>query len=161
VDNVECRVPAGAATIICEPWERKQAPIIANEAKYSLPYCMALAFLGIPVTAAHFLEEEISAEAVAFGRKISWTPMLDADFPKRFEAEICVNFRGGRQERVRIEQVKGSAERPASTAEIKAKFVSNTEPHYSKAQQQRLIDLVLEGAADRPVVELASSLRAR
>jgi len=158
--SIECRVPPGAAGIICEPWERKQTPAIPNEAKYSLPYCMALAFLGIPITAEHFLAEQVSAQALDFARKISWTPMLDADFPKKFEAEICINFRDGQKTSIRIDQVKGSAERPASIGEIKEKFASNTNNLCPHDVQQRLIELLLEGASDTPVAELGALLRA-
>lgn len=159
--SVECQVPPGAAAIICEPWKRKQTPAIPNEAKYSLPYCMALAFLGIPITADHFLAEQVSAEAIAFAQKISWTPMLDADFPKKFEAEICVKFRDGKSTNIRIAQVKGSSERPASVAEIKAKFLGNTRALYATELPKRLIDLLIDGETDRPVAELGCLLRAR
>lgn len=161
INIIECRVPQGAAAIICEPWERKQTPTIPNEAKYSLPYCMALAFLGIPISAGHFLAEQVSAEVVAFAKKIAWTPMLEADFPKKFEAEICVNFRDGRKTRIRIDQVKGSAERPASVVEIKAKFLANTQALYTTELQQRLIALLLDGAQDIPVAELGILLHKR
>lgn len=157
--SIECRVPPGAAAIICEPWERKQTPAIPNEAKYSLPYCMALAFLGIPITPEHFLAEKVSAEAVAFAQEISWTPMLDADFPKKFEAEICINFRDGKKIRARIDQVKGSVERPASIDDIKAKFVGNTKTIYAPDVQQRVITLLLDGVTDMPVAELGALLR--
>lgn len=160
IASIECRVPPGAAAIICEPWERKQTPAIPNEAKYSLPYCMALAFLGIPITAEHFLAEQVSAQALAFAKKISWTPMLDADFPKKFEAEICISFRDGQEDRTHIDQVKGSAERPASIGEIKEKFVLNTNTLCPHDGQQRLIELLLGGPSDTPVAELVALLRA-
>ena len=159
IEQVECWVPQGAAAIICEPWSRKQSPAIPNEAKYSLPYCMALAFLGMPITAEHFLADEVSAEAVAFAQKISWAPMLNADFPKKFEAEIRLKLRGGQEIKVRVDQVKGSAERPASVEEIRAKFVGNTKARYKPEAQQRLIDWVLGGEPDQPLADLGALLR--
>ncbi len=159
IERIECWVPAGAAAVICEPWDRKQTPGILNEAKYSLPYCMGLAFLGIPITASHFLSGQVNADAVALAQKISWTPMLDADFPTKFEAEISIHFRDGKTVRIRIDQVKGSAERPATMTEIQAKFIDNTRALYAPDEQQRLIDLLLGGAADLPVAELSSLLR--
>ncbi|MES2535379.1 MAG: MmgE/PrpD family protein [Pseudomonadota bacterium] len=157
--SIECQVPQGAAAIICEPWQRKQTPAILNEAKYSLPYCMALAFLGIPITAEHFLAAQVNAEAVAFAQKISWTPMINADFPRKFEAEICIVLRSGEKITTRIDQVKGSADRPASIDEIKEKFITNTRARYAPDVQQGLIGLLLDGAADTPVAELGALLR--
>lgn len=161
IGSIECQVPPGAAAIICEPWDRKQKPAILNEAKYSLPYCMALALLDIPITAEHFLSEQVDPEAVAFAKIIAWAPMTDADFPEKFEAEICINLQDGKKLTTRIDQVKGSAERPASIDEIKEKFVANTKTIYSPNVQQRLIDLLLGNASDTPIAELGALLRAQ
>ncbi len=159
ITHIECRVPPGAAAIICEPWARKQSPVRLNEAKYSLPYCMALACLDIPITAQHFLSTEVNAQAVAFAQHIRWTPMRDADFPNKFQAEIEVRCRDGQSTLVRIDQVKGSAERPASTEDITAKFIENTRTCATPHTQQLVIDWVLHGASDLPVTQLGELLR--
>jgi 2-methylcitrate dehydratase PrpD len=159
IAHIECRVPEGAAGIICEPWARKQTPLVLNEAKYSLPYCMALAFLDIPITAQHFLSTQVEADAVTLAQKISWTPMRDADFPNKFQAEIEVQCRDGQTAHVRIDQVKGSAERPASRQEIEAKFIGNTRTWAAGDAPQRIIDCLLLGATELPVAQLGALLR--
>jgi 2-methylcitrate dehydratase PrpD len=161
IQSIECKVPQGAAAIICEPWRRKQTPTILNEAKYSLPYCMALVFLDIPITAQHFLSDTVNAEAVAFAQKISWTPMLDADFPNKFQAEIEVHHTSGNASIIRIDQVKGSADRPASVAEIETKFKSNTSARFKTQTQNAVIELMLQGANDLPVAKLSELLVSR
>ena len=158
--RIECKVPQGAAAIICDPWHQKQSPGILNEAKYSLPYCMALAFLNIPITAQHFLSDQVNAQAVAFAQKISWTPMLDADFPKKFQADIEVHLGKGQSFHKRIDQVKGSADRPASLENITPKFANNTAHRFGNEHQLQLIDMVLNGSPDLPVSKLSDLLRA-
>lgn len=158
--RIECKVPQGAAAIICDPWLQKQSPSIVNEAKHSLPYCMALAFLNIPITAQHFLSDQVNAQAVAFAQKISWTPMLDADFPQKFQAEIEVQLGKGQSFHKRIDQVKGSADRPASLEDITHKFANNTAHRFGHAHQRQLIDMVLNGSPDLPVSKLSDLLRA-
>ena len=158
--RIECKVPQGAAAIICDPWLQKQSPSIVNEAKHSLPYCMALAFLNIPITAQHFLSDQVNAQAVAFAQKISWTPMLDADFPQKFQAEIEVQLGKGQSFHKRIDQVKGSADRPASLEDITQKFANNTAHRFGHAHQRQLIDMVLNGSPDLPVSKLSDLLRA-
>jgi 2-methylcitrate dehydratase PrpD len=158
--RIDCKVPQGAAAIICEPWYQKQSPTILNEAKYSLPYCMGLAFLNIPITAQHFLSDQVNAEAVAFAQKVSWSPMPDADFPKKFQAEIEVLIGSGASLQKRIDQVKGSADRPASIADITHKFTNNTSPRYGNAHQLKIVDLLLHGSPDLPVSKLSDLLRA-
>jgi 2-methylcitrate dehydratase PrpD len=161
IQSIECKVPQGAAAIICEPWNRKQTPTILNEAKYSLPYCMALAFLDIPITAQHFLSDTVNAEAVDFAQKISWSPMLDADFPAKFQAEIFVHDKDGQTSTVRIDQVKGSADRPASIEELEVKFKTNTAARFSTATQNAVIDLMMQGANEVPVAKLSELLASR
>jgi 2-methylcitrate dehydratase PrpD len=161
IKSIECKVPQGAAAIICEPWNRKQTPSILNEAKYSLPYCMALAFLDIPITAQHFLSDTVNAEAVAFGQKISWSHMLDADFPAKFQAEILVHLKDGQTSSIRIDQVKGSADRPASIEEIEAKFKTNTSVRFTASTQNSIINLMRQGDSDFPVAMLSELLGSR
>ena len=160
ISRVECKVPQGAAAIICEPWDRKQSPSILNEAKYSLPYCMALAFLDIPITAEHFLAEHVDTRAVDFAQKISWMPMEDADFPNKFQAEICLHHIDGQRSSTRIDQVKGSAERPASVEDIQAKFMANTAGRFQSSTQSDIIDVLLNGSVDLPVATLSALLKA-
>jgi len=159
VVHIECKVPQGAAAIICEPWPQKQTPGILNEAKYSLPYCMGLAFLNIPITAQHFLSDEVNAQAVSFAQKISWTPMQNADFPNKFQAEIEVQRVNGQSLQKRIDQVKGSADRPASIEDITHKFANNTAHRLGHLQRDRLIDLLLNGPPELPVSQLSTLLR--
>lgn len=159
ITNIECKVPQGAAAIICEPWVHKQSPTNLNEAKYSLPYCMALGFLNIPITAQYFLAEHVSADVVDFAKKISWSPMPDADFPNKFQAEIWVHHGNDQISKTRIDQVKGSSDRPATMHEIQAKFLNNTSLRHTQSTQQKIIDSLLHGAADLPISELQSLLR--
>lgn len=160
ISRIECKVPQGAAAIICEPWDRKQSPSILNEAKYSLPYCMALACLDIPITAAHFLAEHVDTQAIGFAQKISWMPMEDADFPNKFQAEICVHHSDSQRSSIRIDQVKGSAERPASVENIQAKFMANIAGRFQSSTQRDIIDVLMNGSVDLPVATLSALLKA-
>jgi 2-methylcitrate dehydratase PrpD len=122
---------------------------------------MALAFLDIPITAQHFLSDTVNAEAVAFAQKISWTPMLDADFPNKFQAEIAVQYPTGNTSIIRIDQVKGSADRPASLEEIETKFKTNTSARFTTKTQKAVIDLMMQGSKDLPVAKLSDLLLSR
>jgi 2-methylcitrate dehydratase PrpD len=122
---------------------------------------MSLAFLDIPITAQHFLSDTVNAEAVAFGQSISWSPMLDADFPAKFQAEILVHLNDGQTSTIRIDQVKGSADRPASIEEIETKFKTNTSARFAMPTQNTIINLMLQGDEDLPVAQLSQLLCSR
>jgi 2-methylcitrate dehydratase PrpD len=121
---------------------------------------MGLAFLNIPITAQHFLSDHVNAQAVAFAQKINWMPMPDADFPNKFQAEIKVQLRNGQSFQKRIDQVKGSADRPASLEDITDKFDSNTSHLFSKDHQLQIVDLMLHGSSELPVSKLSELLTA-
>ena len=160
IERIECKVPQGAAAIICDPWHLKQTPSILNEAKYSLPYCMGLAFLKIPIAAQHFLSDQVNAQAVAFAQKISWTPMQDADFPNKFQAEIVVHLFNGQSLLKCIDQVKGSADRPATVQDITEKFGHNASLRFNKDHQLKIIRLMLHGSSKLPISKLSEMLTA-
>ena len=87
--------------------------------------------------------------------------MLDADFPAKFQAEIFVHDKDGQTSTVRIDQVKGSADRPASIEELEVKFKTNTATRFSSATQNAVIDLMMQGANEVPVAKLSELLASR
>lgn len=156
---VECLVPEGAADIICRPWPEKQRPTTTGEAKYSLPYCLALALLDIPITPQHFLDGVVDARACDLAGKISWRPMPDDHFPAQFQAEIHVRLANGETLTMRVDDVKGSVVRPASVHEVQEKFLANTHEKFSATAQERLIDVVLAQPLETPITALQNALR--
>jgi hypothetical protein len=56
---------------------------------------------------------------------VTWSPLEASTFPQRFEADMTVTFSDGRQQRCRIDDVFGGANRPASADQVKAKFRAN------------------------------------
>ena len=127
VANVLCKVAPGAALVICEPWAAKQSPRSTNEAKYSLPYCLARILSGKPVDLDAMAGERIDDDAVALSRRILWEPRPESPFPEKFDADLTVVLEDGRRFHRYIEQVAGSAERPASADAIERKFMANAE----------------------------------
>ena len=84
--------------------------------------------------------------------------MEDADFPNKFQAEICVHHSDGQRASIRIDQVKGSAERPASVEDIQAKFMANTAGRFQLPTQRDIIDVLINGSVDLPVATLSTLL---
>ena len=87
--------------------------------------------------------------------------MLDADFPNKFQAEIAVQYPTGNTSIIRIDQVKGSADRPASLEEIETKFKTNTSARFTTKTQKAVIDLMMQGSKDLPVAKLSDLLLSR
>lgn len=124
VARILCRVPAGEGPVICEPWERKQAPETAHAARWSLPIVVAARLVEGRVDLATF--ESPASDAVReLAQRIEWEPLPGARFPERFEAEIVCERKSAPAERVRIDDVYGNHTRPPGSEALIAKFRAN------------------------------------
>lgn len=160
VASLTCSVPAGAAGIICEPWPTKLAPTSGHAARWSLPIVVAARLVEGKVDLATF--EQPASEAVrAMAARIDWKPLEDADFPRRFEAQITCRLKNGGEESVRIEDVYGNRSRPAGPEAVLAKFRANATRSLPDAAVAALEATMmrLEEAAD--LTALTAALRGR
>jgi 2-methylcitrate dehydratase PrpD len=94
VEAILCEVPPGAALLISEPWERKLTPRSGHEARYSLPIALAARLVEGAITPMTFANPP-SSKIMAKAERISARSMTNADFPKRFEARLHVQFARG------------------------------------------------------------------
>lgn len=121
--RLTCLVPAGAAGVVCEPWPAKQHPPSGHAMRWSLPGVVAAEIL----SGVSFDTFEIAPprELLDLTRKMEWMPLETTAFPSRYDAAIDVRFRDGRTRRFSVDDAYGNASRPASLADIEAKFLQN------------------------------------
>lgn len=124
VSSIVCRVPTPEAAIICDPWERKQAPETGHAGRWSLPIVVAARMVDGTVNLATF-EEPPSAELRELARRMRWEPLTGAHFPERFEAELICETFAGACHTIRVEDVYGNHTRPPGAEPVMAKFRSN------------------------------------
>ncbi len=119
-----CRVPEGAAPVICDPWEDKLAPPTPHAARWSLPVAVAARFVDGRVDLDTF-EKPFTPAVLDLARRMRWETLEGSRFPEQFDAEIVCTLADGTTRAIRIEDVYGNASRPAGEAEIRAKFRAN------------------------------------
>lgn len=124
ITAIVCEVPAGAAPVICEPWERALAPATGHAARWSLPIAVASRLVEGKVDLATF-ERAASPEVRSLARRIRWVPLANARFPERFEAVITCELQSGAPQTVRIDDVDGNHTRPPAAARVMEKFRGN------------------------------------
>jgi 2-methylcitrate dehydratase PrpD len=110
-----------AAVEICE----NRDPSTPYEAKFSIPYCVALAALNRPVDLAAFTVEglrDAGVRAMMQRVELSLDPAAEAAFPAMRAAEVAITTRGGRVHRYRQPTRRGDPDFPMSDADIDAKF---------------------------------------
>ncbi|MGQ0656189.1 MAG: MmgE/PrpD family protein [Betaproteobacteria bacterium] len=158
IESVVCRVPAGEAAIICEPWEGKQQPQTGHAARWSLPIAVAARLVEGKGDLGTF-EAPAGAAVRELAARMRWEPLPDAKFPQRFEAELVCETKAGRTETVRIDDVYGNHTRPPGEGPILAKFRANAARSLRDEGVTAVIDAVngLEKAKDLSV--LSDALR--
>lgn len=148
IEKVACRVPAGAAPIVCEPWDVKLDPGTPHAARWSLPIVMAEYWVEGRVT-LHTFERPSSAGVRELAARMSWEPLQAAQFPEKFGAEVACHLRDGKTETVRVDDVYANASRPAKRGEVLAKFRANAAAVFDAAALKTL-EAALNNLDDTP-----------
>ena len=106
-------------------------PSTSYEAKFSLPFCVALAALKRPVNLAAFAPEGLhdpALRAMMARVEVAVDPQAEAAFPAMRAAEVAVTLRGGRVVCYRQPTRRGDPDFPMSDADIGAKFHMLADP---------------------------------
>jgi 2-methylcitrate dehydratase PrpD len=139
VVDVECRVPAGEVPIICEPAEAKRAPRTDYDAKFSLPFTLAAAFVdgrvGVETFAARRLEDPA---LLALAARVRYTVDPASTFPSTFPGHVVVRLADGRRLEARTPSNRGGPEAPLATGEIVDKFRENAARALPEGQARAL-----------------------
>lgn len=158
VEQIECRVPAGAAPLVCEPWSEKQRAS-GHPARWSVPIVVAVALADGNVSLDTF-ESAPSADVLSLAKRITWRPLEGARFPERFEAEITTTLLDGARLEARVDDVYGNASRPASEDEVLAKFRANARRVLTSAGAEKLENAILERDPSLATIKAALAMLA-
>jgi len=141
IAQVDVTVGAGVGTSLSEPYGMKRSPPNAYAAKFSIPFCVALALTEGEVRLAHF------GEAWPIARRVS-------KLAAKVRHSIDPNFDIGAAERGRVrvtltdgrtfEAENDSAEDSLTVGEVTAKFTDCTAELLSTAHQTLIIDAFLD-----------------
>jgi 2-methylcitrate dehydratase PrpD len=123
IESVECRVPTGEVPIICEPRAGKLRPRTGYDAKFSLPYSVAAAFVTGRVDLDTYAEGGLGDPAVlALAARVTHAVDDSPGYPQRFPGWVRVRLRHGRVLEARQRDSSGGAEIPLPEAAIIEKF---------------------------------------
>lgn len=146
IAEIRCRVPVGQEAIIALPWEHKQSPTRANEARWSLPYVVALRLVTGGVSIENF-EGTPNPDVVELAKRITWEPWIDSGYPERFPAEVKITLRDGSSESIVVADVNGNRTRPWGIEQVVSKFTKNAERGgLSDQNRDRILNAFLETA---------------
>lgn len=118
------RIAAGAAPIVCEPWQQKLDPPDGHAARWSLPVVVAARLVEGRVDHQTF-RFRAAPDVLSLAGRMIWEKLDSDSFPHAFEAEILCRTVDGADTRVRVADVYGNVARPARRDDILAKFRAN------------------------------------
>jgi 2-methylcitrate dehydratase PrpD len=158
VASIHCEVPPGEESLICEPWAEKLRPVSAYQAKFSLPYALG-ALLTDGAVSVDTFEGPARPEVCAAAARVSWSPMADGDFPRRFGARLTMTTRSQQKVSAHVEDVRGTAGRPLAEGEAVDKFLACARRALAHDAPEQVIEAVRELRHARDVTALSAALR--
>lgn len=126
IADIECRVGEGTVHRLWEPLVSKQRPPTPYAAKFSTPFCMAVAFFDGRAGFAQFTESRIHDPAVTgLAAKIRYVIDPDDEYPRNFSGHLRATLRDGTTREYRQPHMRGGAREPLADEEVRVKFLDN------------------------------------
>lgn len=140
------RVIVGVAKDLLQlPFSRKE-PRSMEEAQFSIPYCVAAVLSGEPRGPAWYAEHVLHAmrlKPIVDRVVLIRDDWAENGFPVRLAARVEIEDEGGHKLETRVENPKGSPQRPLSEGEVREKFVELVEPMAGLARAERIAERIL------------------
>ena len=123
IKSIHCFVDEVPSSFICDPINAKYEPKSAYEAKFSMPFLMALAFFDGNISLKSY-ENLSRAEILEFAKKITYEKKASSGFPKYFPGHIRVQTLK-KSFNVDVDINRGNFDNPLSFEELQGKFLNN------------------------------------
>lgn len=134
----------------------------AGEAKFSLPYGVALALnehsVGVRHMTPEYWDNPVNKELAALV-KVCVDPEVQAKFPGERGARVEIGLKDGRRFTRECYDLKGSPNNPIGWAELAVKFVGNAAGVIPKANAEQLMKVIADLENRRNVTEIIELLK--
>jgi 2-methylcitrate dehydratase PrpD len=151
IAHVDITIGAGVGASLCQPHDMKRSPANAYAAKFSIPFCVALALTEGTFCLSHFEEGWPTAQrASALAAKVRHTTDSAFDVGAADLGHVRITLTDGRV----FEIEKRTSESSLTIGEVAVKFADCAHGLLDTAQRQRIIDtfMDLEHVADMSAV---------
>lgn len=158
--EVECETGEGLVHRLWEPLAEKQRPASGYAGKFSMPYCMAVAFLDGKVGLSEFSDERAGDPAVlALASRIRYVIDPHNEYPANYSGHVRARMRDASVHELRQPHFRGGAREPLGRDELVAKFRGNVAHGGWRAERgEALLRLCLE-LAEQPTLDGLAAFR--
>jgi len=126
IESISCAVGEGTVHRLWDPLPLKQQPPTAYAAKFSTPYCMAVAFLEGDAGLAQFTEEKVKdREVLKLAARITYWVDPKNEYPKNYSGHLTATLKNGKVMQIDQPHLRGGSRDPLSRAELEHKFMQN------------------------------------
>lgn len=142
IKNIHCFVDEVPISFICDPIEKKYQPKTAYEAKFSLPFLIALGFFDGKITLKSY-ENLTRTELINFTQKISYEKKQSTGFPKYFLGHLKATLKNGKIIQKNILINKGNFNNFLNFKKLKAKFLANIQIYLDNTKANKFLDQII------------------
>jgi 2-methylcitrate dehydratase PrpD len=144
--DIVCEVAEATVDRLWEPLAVKYRPPTSYAAKFSTPFCIAVAFFDRKAGIAQFSDARISDPSVlALAGRIRYVVNQHDEYPRKFSGHLRVTLKDGSIREYRQPHFRGGAEAPLSADELEMKFMENA---LSSGWDRSLVDRLRQFARD-------------
>lgn len=158
VAEMTCEVGEGTVHRLWEPLAEKRAPSSPYSAKFSVPFCIAVAFIDGACGLGQFSETRIrDPEVLDLARRVGYVIDPANEYPRNYTGHIRAVLRDGSVREARQPHLRGGRREPLTDADLRTKFEANCAfGGWTEAQAAALADFCA-GVFDAPdMAELAA-----
>ena len=128
VAHIHCRVGEGTVHRLWEPLAEKHRPTTPYSAKFSVPFCIAVAAHDGAVGLGQFTEARISDPSVlALAGKVNYEIDPDNEYPRNYTGHLRVTLESGEVREFHQAYLRGGVREKLTHEELLSKFYANAE----------------------------------
>ncbi|MFQ6023484.1 MAG: MmgE/PrpD family protein [Acidiferrobacterales bacterium] len=126
IEDIVCKVGEGTVHRLWEPLSEKRNPSTSYSAKFSVPFCIAVAFIDRTAGLGQFTDDRVTDPNVrALASRIRYEIDPANEYPRNYTGDLKLTLKDGTTREVRQSHLRGGAREPLRREELVAKFHAN------------------------------------
>ena len=126
VSEIVCDVGEGTVHRLWEPLAEKHRPSTPYSAKFSVPFCIAVALIDGAAGLGQYTDVRVAdPDVLGLAAKIRYRIDPDDEYPRNYTGHLKVTMEDGAVHEIRQPHLRGGAREPLSRDELLAKFRAN------------------------------------
>jgi 2-methylcitrate dehydratase PrpD len=124
--SIECETGEGLVDRLWEPLAAKHRPPSGYAAKFSMPFCMAVAYFDGDAGLAQFTDAKAHDEKIlSLARKIRYVIDPNNEYPRNYSGHVKATLKDGTVREYRQPHFRGGAKEPLTRDQLVAKASGN------------------------------------